>query len=172
LFQGVRRRIGIPATDAVEVVGWAQVEADLTTPPADLSRLETTERAVKQAFESAGITKDDLGTIECHDCFTISGIMATEAIGLCKAGEGPDFVSGGNTAREARTPFNSTGGLIGWGHPTGATGVRQAVTMWEQLTGKAGDWQVKIAPERPYGLTINMGGNDKTLVAIAYRRAN
>jgi len=47
------------------------------------------------------------------------------------------------------------------GHPTGATGVHQAVTILEQLTGKAGDSQIKIPADKPYGLTLNMGGNDK-----------
>jgi acetyl-CoA C-acetyltransferase/acetyl-CoA acyltransferase len=68
-------------------------------------------------------------------------------------------------------PFNTSGGLIGWGHPTGGTGVRQAVTVWRQLTGKAGNWQIPILPDRPFALSINMGGNDKTVVAIVYRRA-
>jgi acetyl-CoA C-acetyltransferase len=63
------------------------------------------------------------------------------------------------------------GGLIGWGHPTGATGVHQAVTIWQQLTGKACAAQINMTPERPYGLTINMGGNDVTVVAIVYKRA-
>jgi acetyl-CoA C-acetyltransferase/acetyl-CoA acyltransferase len=67
-------------------------------------------------------------------------------------------------------PFNTTGGLVGWGHPTGATGVHQAVTLWEQLTGQAGANQIDIPKDRPYGLCINMGGDDKTVVAMVLRR--
>jgi len=48
--------------------------------------------------------------------------------------------------------------------------VHQAITILEQLTGKAGTSQITITPERPYALTVNMGGNDKTLVAIVYKR--
>jgi acetyl-CoA C-acetyltransferase/acetyl-CoA acyltransferase len=44
------------------------------------------------------------------------------------------------------------------------------VTLWEQLTGKAGDAQIEIPKDRPYGLSVNMGGDDKTLVSIVYRR--
>lgn len=164
------KKAGIAKKDAVEVVGFGQVEADLTAAPADLARLDTTEEAVKRAFESAGITAGDLGTVECHDCFSITGILAVEAIGLAKRGEGADFVSAGNTARNGKIPFNTTGGLVGWGHPTGATGVRQAVTIWEQLTGKAGAWQIEVPENRPYALSISMGGNDRTVVAIVYRR--
>lgn len=164
------KKAGIDKKDAVEVVGFGQVEADLTKPPADLAKLDTTEEAVKQALASAGIAVKDLGTVECHDCFTITGILSVEAIGLAKQGEGADFVSAGNTARNGKIPFNTTGGLVGWGHPTGATGVRQAVTIWEQLTGKAGKWQIQVPADRPYALSISMGGNDRTVVAIVYRR--
>ncbi|MDP2866900.1 MAG: 3-ketoacyl-CoA thiolase [Elusimicrobiota bacterium] len=166
------KKAGIDKKDAVEVVGFGQVEADLTQPPADLAKLDTTEEAVKQALASAGIGVKDLGTVECHDCFTITGILSVEAIGLAKQGEGADFVSAGNTARNGKIPFNTTGGLVGWGHPTGATGVRQAVTIWEQLTGKAGKWQIELPADRPYALSISMGGNDRTVVAIVYRRAS
>lgn len=164
-------KLGITKKDAVEVIGIGQAEYDITQPPADLTRLETTEMAVKKAFESAGLSKDDLGTVECHDCFTIAGVLATEAIGFAKPGEGADFILAGNTARNGKIPFNTTGGLIGWGHPTGGTGVHQAVTIWEQLTGKAGDSQIEIKKERAYGMSINMGGDDKTVVAIVYRKA-
>ncbi|NIN21639.1 MAG: 3-ketoacyl-CoA thiolase, partial [Candidatus Aminicenantes bacterium] len=109
-------------------------------------------------------------TVEAHDCFTIAGILATEAIGFAEPGKGVEFVLEGNTARDGKIPFNTTGGLIGWGHPTGCTGVHQAVTLWEQLTGKAGDAQIEIPKDRPYGLSVNMGGDDKTLVSIVYRR--
>ena len=166
------KKAGIDKKDAVEVVGFGQVEADLTKPPSDLAKLDTTEEAVKRALASAGISVKDLGTVECHDCFTITGILSVEAIGLAAQGEGADFVSAGNTARNGKIPFNTTGGLVGWGHPTGATGVRQAVTIWEQLTGKAGKWQVEIPADRPYALSISMGGNDRTVVAIVYRRAS
>ncbi len=165
------KRIGIPLSEAVEIIGYGQAEDDITKDPTDPTRLETTSIAVKKALESASITKEQVGTVECHDCFTIAGIMAVEAIGFANYGEGIDFVIDGNTSRTGKVPFNTTGGLIGWGHPTGATGVHQAVTILEQLTGKAGEAQIKISPDRPYGLSVNMGGDDKTLTAIVYKKA-
>ena len=83
-----------------------------------------------------------------------------------------DFVLEGHTARGGKIPFNTTGGLIGWGHPTGATGVHMAVTLWEQLTGKAGDAQIEMPADRPYGLSMNMGGDDKTAVSLAVKKAS
>ena len=164
------QKLGISKNEDVEVVGFGQAEYDITSPPSDPTRLETTEQAVKMALENAGITKEQISTVECHDCFSIAGIMATEAIGFAKPGEGPDFVLEGNTSHNGKFPFNTTGGLIGWGHPVGATGVHQAVVIWQQLTGKAGNSQIYIDPERPYALSVNMGGDDKTVISIVYKR--
>jgi acetyl-CoA C-acetyltransferase/acetyl-CoA acyltransferase len=164
-------RCGLAKKDAVEVIGWGQVEADLTVPPADPTELETSRRAVEKALASSGVALDKIATVECHDCFTISGLLSVEAIGFAGKGEGPDYILEGKTSRQGPVPFNTSGGLIGWGHPVGGTGVRQAVTIWQQLTGKAGAWQVEVPAKRPYGLSVNMGGNDKTVIALVYRRA-
>jgi acetyl-CoA acetyltransferase len=166
------QRCGIALNDAVEIVGFGQSESDITKPPADFTKLETTADAVKKALATACIAKENIATVEAHDCFTIAGIMAVEAIGLAGHGEGPDYILAGNTSRKGKVPFNTTGGLVGWGHPTGATGVHQAVTIWEQLTEKAGAAQIKIPEDRPYGLSINMGGDDKTLVSVVYKKTN
>lgn len=164
------QRCGVPLNQAVEVVGVGHAADDITALPDDLTRLSTVAFAVKQALDSAGITASDLATVETHDCFTIAGILGMEAIGLADEGKGADFVIEGHTSRNGKIPVNTTGGLIGWGHPTGATGVHQAVTIWEQLTGNAGEAQINIPAERPYGLTVNMGGDDRTVVAIVYRK--
>jgi acetyl-CoA acetyltransferase len=164
------KRCGIDKKDAIEVVGWGHVVDNLAEDPKDLTVMVATAKAAQEAMSSAGITKDQLGTVETHDCFTIAGILATEAIGLAKPGEGPDYVLAGNTARDGKVPFNTTGGLVGWGHPTGATGVHQAVTVWEQFTNRAGKSQIKIDEKRPYALSVNMGGDDKTLISICYKK--
>ncbi len=164
------KRCGIPLSDAVEIVGLGMAEADITKKPIDPTELSTFKVAAKKALDHAGITIDQVATAEVHDCFTIAGILATEALGLAKPGEGTDFVLAGNTARDGSFPINTTGGLIGWGHPTGATGVHMAVTLWEQLTGKAGANQIPIPANKPYGISVNMGGDDKTLVAVVYKK--
>lgn len=164
------KRCGIPLKDAVEVVGVGHAADDITALPEDLTRLTTIAYAAKEALKSAGITVDQLTTVETHDCFSIAGILGMEAIGLAPEGKGADFVLEGNTARDGKIPVNTTGGLVGWGHPTGATGVHQAVTIWEQLTGKAGAAQINIPADRPYGLTVNMGGDDRTVVAIVFKK--
>ena len=163
-------KIGISKSNAVEIVGYGHAVADITKPPEDITKLTTIASAVKTALDSAGISKDDLSTVETHDCFTIAGILCVEAIGFAAHGKGVDFVIEGHTSRDGIIPFNTTGGLIGWGHPTGATGVHMAVTIWEQLTGNAGEAQIEIHDEKPYALSVNMGGDDKTVVAIVYKK--
>jgi acetyl-CoA acetyltransferase len=163
-------KCGISKRDAVEVVGFATSERDITKNPTDLTVMETIKDAAHKALAHAGITIHDLATIETHDCFTIAGILAVEALGFAKPGEGAGFVYEGHTARDGKIPMNTTGGLVGWGHPTGGTGVHQAVTIWEQLTGRTGDAQIEIPANKPYGLTINMGGDDVSVAAIVYRK--
>jgi len=164
------KKIGLKAKDAVEIVGFAHVAADITQKPENMTSLSTMKVAAEKAMDMAEITVDQLGTVEVHDCFSIAGIMAVEALGFAEEGKGTDFVLDGHTSGNGKVPFNTTGGLIGWGHPTGATGVHQAVTIWEQLTGKAGKAQIKITKEKPYAMSVNMGGDDKSLVAIVYKR--
>ncbi|HIE41371.1 MAG TPA: 3-ketoacyl-CoA thiolase [Candidatus Aenigmarchaeota archaeon] len=164
------KKMGVKASDAVEVVCAVAATRDITQDPTDLTELEAIKYAVQKAMKEAGITIDQVATAEVHDCFTIAGILTVEALGLAERGKGCDFVAAKHTARDGKFPMNTSGGLIGWGHPTGGTGVHQAVTIWQQLTGRAGDYQVEIPKDRPYGMTINMGGDDVTISVIIYKR--
>jgi acetyl-CoA C-acetyltransferase/acetyl-CoA acyltransferase len=126
---------------------------------------------VEKAYEMSGLGPKDIGVLEVHDCFTIGGLLHLEATGVVGYGEAASFVAEGKTAMNAEMPTNPTGGLVGFGHYTGGTGVRQAVDLVHQLTGKAGDCQVKINSNRPYGMLISMGGNDRTVTCMIFRRA-
>jgi len=163
-------KLGLKREDAAEVVAYAQVQDNITTPPPDLTKLSTCEIAAKRAYERAGIGPKDLSVLEVHDCFTIAGLLAVEAAGFASSGEGAGFVKAGNTAFKGSIPTNPTGGLIGYGHPTGATGVRQAVDIVHQLTNKSGDCQVTISADKPYGMMSSMGGDDKTVVAMVFKK--
>jgi acetyl-CoA acetyltransferase len=165
------RRIGVDKRDAVKILGWGQAENDLTTDPEDPTKLDTTQRAAKMAYEMAGLGSKDIGVLEVHDCFTITGLLMVEALGFADYGKGWQFVLDGKTKLTGQIPTNPTGGLIGFGHYTGGTGVRQAVDLWRELTGRAGDNQVKMDPDRPYGMMISMGGNDRTVTALIVGKA-
>jgi acetyl-CoA acetyltransferase len=165
------KRIGIPREQAVEIVSFGHKVRNISEDPPNPVELSCIKATAHEALESAGIGIDQLGTIETHDCFSIAGVLATEALGFAKAGEGAKFVAEGNTARNGLIPMNTTGGLIGWGHPTGATGVHMAVTIWEQLSGNAGTAQLSFKPEKPYGMLINMGGDDVTVISVICKKA-
>lgn len=166
------KKIGVDRKDAAEVIAYAQVQDNLTTPPPDFTKLTTCGVAAKRAYERAGIKPVDLSVLEVHDCFTIAGLLAIEAAGFADYGAGADFVKDGQTKLTGAIPTNTTGGLIGYGHPTGATGVRQAVDVVNQLVDKADGCQVKIDASRPYGMLSSMGGNDKTVVAMIFRKTD
>lgn len=158
-------KAGIARKDAAEIVGWGTSVADITKLPEDPTSLATSRSAVAKAYAMAGISAKDLAFAEVHDCFSITGILMAEATGIVGHGQGYDFVSGGATRPDGRLPMNLSGGLIGYGHYTGGTGVRQTIDNWKQLTGRAGDFQIPIA-DRKHGLVVSMGGNDKTVSAF------
>jgi acetyl-CoA C-acetyltransferase len=160
-------KCGISKNDTIEIIGIGEAEGNITKKPGDLTVLSTTKIAVNKALEQANIQLSDIGILEIHDCFTITAILALEAIGYAKPGEGPSFISDGHTAIDGSIPTNLSGGLGGFGHPTGATGVRQLVDLKNQLTGKA-DNQANL--KSPYGMMISMGGDDKTVSCLITKK--
>jgi acetyl-CoA C-acetyltransferase len=165
------KKLNIDHKDAIELVSMGIAVDDLKRPPLDLTKLTTTQKAVEKAYESGGIKPSDIGVMEIHDCFTITALLALEAACMVKEGEGADFITEKRTRIDGELPVNASGGLIGFGHPTGGTGVRQAVDLWQQLTGRAEEYQVPVSSKNPYGLMINMGGNDKTVATFIFKPA-
>lgn len=161
-------KCGIDKKDALLVVSIGEAEGDITEDPKDLTALSTTKIAVEKALTNAGLKLDDIGILEIHDCFSITALLTFEALGFAKPGEGSSFILEGNTAINGKIPTNLSGGLTGFGHPTGATGVRQMVDLLHQMTGKAEN-QADI--KKSFGMMISMGGNDKTVTCIIVTRA-
>jgi len=118
--------------------------------------------AITDAFSRAGVEDAfDLDGIETHDCFTISQYMAIDHFGITKPGCSGDAVDSGVTGRDGALPMNPSGGLIGVGHPVGATGVRMLLDSYLQVTGQATGYQVVGA--RRFA-TLNFGGSAATVV--------
>jgi acetyl-CoA C-acetyltransferase len=120
-------------------------------------------RAVLDAFTRARITLDDLDGFEVHDCFTPSEYMAIDHIGLTGPGESWKAIENGEIELGGRLPINPSGGLIGGGHPVGASGVRMLLDAAKQVSGRAGDYQVDGATT--FG-TLNFGGSTATTVSF------
>ncbi len=118
--------------------------------------------AICDAFSRAGIEDVfQLDGIETHDCFTISQYLAIDHFGITKPGRSADAIEAGITARHGALPINPSGGLIGGGHPVGATGVRMMLDGYLQVTGQAAGYQVEGA--RRFA-TLNFGGSTATVV--------
>jgi acetyl-CoA acetyltransferase len=166
------KKLGVDKKDAVELVGYGQVVADISKDPEDQTKLTTSARAAKAAMEMAGITTKDIGMLEVHDCFTIGGVLSLEAIGIVGYGEAYDFVRDGGTAPDSDMPTNLSGGLVGYGHYTGGTGVRQAADIVMQFTGKPDGQKLNLDPNKPHALMVSMGGNDRTVVSCVFRRVS
>ena len=133
----------------------------------DITTLDASVAAGKRAYEMAGLQPKDINLVEVHDCFTIAEICAIEDLGFAKKGEGGIVTQNGETAIGGRIPVNTSGGLKSCGHPVGATGVKQAVEIVEQLRGEAGKRQVDGAE---VGMTHNVGGSGATAVVHIFSR--
>ena len=134
--------------------------------PYVLPHLRTT---VQDAFDRAGVTLDDVDGFEVHDCFTPSEYLAIDHIGLTPPGQSWQAVESGDITIGGRLPINPSGGLIGGGHPVGASGVRMLVDAARQVSDSAGDYQVDGA--RTFG-TLNIGGSTATAVSFVVGAAD
>jgi acetyl-CoA C-acetyltransferase len=120
--------------------------------------------AVTDAFKRAGIAGvEQLSGIETHDCFTSTEYMAIDHFGITRPGESWRAIEEGDIEIGGRIPVNASGGLIGAGHPVGATGVRMALDCFKQTTATAGDYQVEGAKTFA---TLNIGGSATTTVSL------
>jgi acetyl-CoA C-acetyltransferase len=126
-----------------------------------LTSIDATTVAADRAFKMTKLQRSKIDVAEVHDCFTIAEIMAIEDLGFFEKGAGGPATIAGETAIGGKIPINTSGGLKACGHPVGATGVKQAVEIVEQLRGDAGKRQVDGAE---VGLTHNVGGTGGTVV--------
>ena len=126
-------------------------------------------QAITDAFGRAGIGGvDDLDLIETHDCMTPSEYMAIDHFGITAAGESWKAIEAGELERTGRIPVNPSGGLIGGGHPVGATGARMLLDATKQVSDTAGDYQVEGASR---AATLNIGGSTATTACFIVERA-
>ena len=65
---------------------------------------------------------------------------------------------------------NTGGGLLSFGHPVGATGVKQVLEIYRQMKRQCGDYQIKNTPN--LGIAVNMGGDDKTIATMLLRNTS
>ena len=123
----------------------------------DGAHTPTTRAAAQRAYAEAGITdpRRELSSIEVHDCFSITELVLMEDLGLSDEGRAVFDILDGRFDLDGATPCQTDGGLKCFGHPVGASGLRMAYEIYNQLLGRAGRRQVAGAS---LGLTHNLGG--------------
>ena len=121
----------------------------------DVIAFDGPRRAWSQVLQQARLGLEDLSLVETHDCFTIAELIEYEAMGLTAPGEGARAIEEGWVEKEGRLPVNPSGGLKAKGHPIGATGVSMHALTAMQLTGTAGEMQIRDAK---LAGVFNMGG--------------
>jgi acetyl-CoA C-acetyltransferase len=168
------KRRGISIEDLPYIKGWGH----RTAPISYAQKIEEStgkkyifphvRGTVTDAFGRAGMQGvEDLDGIETHDCFTTTQYMAIDHFGITAPGESWKAIEAGDTEMGGRIPVNASGGLIGLGHPVGATGVRMLLDASKQTTGIAGDYQIDGANNIA---TLNIGGSATTTVSFIVGR--
>src|ERR1700719_3476076 len=164
------KRNGKTLADIPRILGWGHHTAPLEFDTKVLESrdnayvLPHTRQAIVDAFKRAGLgSAAELSGIETHDCFTTSEYMAIDHFGITKPGESWKAVEEGVIELGGRMPIKPSGGVVGGGPPVGATGVRQALEAFKQVTESAGDYQIEGAKKIAM---LNIGGSGTTSCAF------
>ena len=164
------KKTGRRAGDIARIRGWGHRGAGIRF----LDKLEASRgepyimphvrQTITDAWRRAGIPGiEAVSGIETHDCFTTTEYMAIDHFGITAPGQSWQAVEEGWIERNGRIPVNSSGGLIGIGHPIGATGARMTLDAARQVTNRAGAYQV---PGAKIYQTLNIGGSCATVVSL------
>lgn len=159
------KKTGRKIDDIPRVKGWGHRVAPITFEAkkqesvGDKYILPWTRQTVKDAYKRADLDVKNIDVFETHDCFTSSEYAAISAFGISEPGKEHIAIEEGTIDFGGKKPINPSGGLIGVGHPVGASGVRMMLDLYKQVTNTAGDYQVKGAKN---GLMLNIGGSATT----------
>lgn len=162
--------LGLRLEDIPRIKGWGHHSAPLLLErklalskgqPLLFPHAQATFRDALQRAGYADIT--DVDGLETHDCFSVTEYMAIDHSGLTPPGASWQAVEDGRIARDGSFPVNASGGLIGLGHPVGATGVRMALDCARQVSGRAGATQIRDARNM---ITFNVGGSTTTCASL------
>jgi acetyl-CoA C-acetyltransferase len=163
-------RLGIKLADIPRIKGWGHRSAPiLLEHKLELSAQQPlvfphANICLTEAVARAGFGQvTDLDGLETHDCFSVTEYMAIDHSGLTAPGESWKAIEEGLITRDGDFPINPSGGLIGLGHPVGATGVRMVLDCARQVSGRAGSYQI---PKAENMLTFNVGGSTTTCVSF------
>ena len=149
-------RLGLKKADCVELAGFGQATDPLLKAGRDVLNPVGANRAMRRAYELAGLTPADVNVAELHDCFTVMAAIGTEVIGKAAPGKGAAYWAEGKAAPGGECGINTSGGLIAKGHPVGATGIAMVGWAAWQLLGKVPP--ALQVPNARAAATFNIGG--------------
>ena len=147
------RRLGINGGKPIRVTA-SVLQSERPQVGREIPSVTLAQRVAEMAYAEAGITPDALDVVELHDAFSIEEILYTETFGLAPKGEGQHFLRDGGSAIGGKCCVNSSGGLIGQGHPLGPTGLGQIHEITRQLRGENGERQ---QPDAKTGMAHMIG---------------
>ena len=161
---------GVSMNSLARITGWGHHNAGLKFK----DKLERSRDApyvfphvrqtIEDAWRRAGVNGiGEISGVETHDCFTTTEYMAIDHLGLTAPGQSWQAVEDGRIERGGLCPINMSGGLIGCGHPVGATGARMLFDAAKQVTGAAEACQIDSAKRIQ---TLNIGGSCATVVSF------
>lgn len=161
--------------DTAVIAGWGHrtvglsLEAKLRASADDPYVFPHVRQAVRDALDRAQLADiSEVDGVEVHDCFSMSEYLAIDHLGITAPGESWKAIESGEIGRKGRLPVNPGGGLIGIGHPVGATGVRMLLDAYKQVTDQAGEIQV---PGARRFATVNIGGSATTVAGFVVEAA-
>jgi acetyl-CoA acetyltransferase len=144
--------------EQVQVSGVGAASNNISVAERDLTFIEGANVAANRAYNQADLSPEDIDVAEVHDAFTVCEPLLAEAVGFAPRGSGFESALHPSERSTGWTDvrLSTSGGLKARGHPIGATGLAQAVEVYEQLTETA--TPERQVPDARTGLLVNEGG--------------
>ncbi|MEV0947065.1 acetyl-CoA acetyltransferase [Rhodococcus sp. NPDC049939] len=172
----LERRPDLRTRPMATITGWGHrtaglpLEQKLKASADDVYVLPHVHQTVADALRRAGLAGiEQIDGAEVHDCFSMTEYMIIDHLGITPPGESWKAIEAGDIERDGRIPVNPSGGLIGVGHPVGASGVRMLFDGYKQVTEQAGSYQV---PGARRFATLNIGGSATTVASFVVESTN
>lgn len=159
------KKLGISGGKPVRVTA-STLQSEKPQIGREIPSVTLAQDVAEQAYSEAGIKPADLDVVELHDAFAIEEILYSETFGLAPKGSGHKFLSDGGSAIGGQCCINSSGGLIGQGHPLGPTGLGQIHEITKQLRGENGARQ---QPDARIGMAHMIGLGSIAIAHILQR---
>ncbi|MCC7368533.1 MAG: thiolase family protein [Chloroflexi bacterium] len=119
--------------------------------------------AAEGVYRSSGLGPSDMDAMYVYDSFTILSLFALENFGICKPGEGLEFIQNGRTEFDGAFPLNTNGGHTAESY---IGGILHYVEAARQMWGEAGPRQIKKRLDTILCTGEGTGGTDAGAVIL------